>query len=197
MSELLTLLKSRLDTEWMIGYDSNYFYHSTQSYIDQFTQLKSCHISPKIILVQQDNLEFLSAFLAGIITNCHLFLGNHHWKRQEWQQVINLIQPNEILGDSNLLKLSSNNNSKNNPLPPQHFIMIPTGGTSGDIRFAIHNWRTLSASVKGFTEFFEVEQVNSFCVLPLYHVSGLMQFMRSFLTQGKLNICPYYKLKTN
>ncbi|BAU12925.1 O-succinylbenzoic acid--CoA ligase [Leptolyngbya sp. NIES-3755] len=68
---------------------------------------------------------------------------------------------------------------------PHRLIMIPTGGTSGKVRFAMHTWETLSASVQGFRQYFELDQINSFCVLPLYHVSGLMQFMRSFLTNGK------------
>jgi O-succinylbenzoic acid--CoA ligase len=45
--------------------------------------------------------------------------------------------------------------------------------------------------VQGFTEYFQLQQVNSFCVLPLYHVSGLMQFLRSFTTGGKLVILPF------
>jgi O-succinylbenzoic acid--CoA ligase len=69
--------------------------------------------------------------------------------------------------------------------------MIPTGGSSGQIKFAMHTWETLTASVTGFKEYFQLQQVNSFCVLPLYHVSGLMQFMRSFLTGGKLAILPF------
>jgi O-succinylbenzoic acid--CoA ligase len=64
--------------------------------------------------------------------------------------------------------------------------MIPTGGSSGKIRFAVHTWETLTASVKGFQEHFQISQINSFCVLPLYHVSGFMQFLRSFTTAGKL-----------
>ncbi|MGA7937236.1 MAG: AMP-binding protein, partial [Kovacikia sp.] len=55
------------------------------------------------------------------------------------------------------------------PIPP---ILIPTGGTSGKIRFAIHTWETLMASIEGFRQYFGVNQVNSFCVLPLHHVSG-------------------------
>jgi len=75
-------------------------------------------------------------------------------------------------------------------------IMIPTGGSSGKIRFAMHTWETLTASVQGFQQYFELEQINSFCVLPLYHVSGLMQFMRSFTTGGKLAIQPFKELET-
>ncbi len=74
-------------------------------------------------------------------------------------------------------------------------IMIPTGGSSGKIRFAIHNWETLTASVQGFQQYFQLEKINSFCVLPLYHVSGFMQFMRSFTTGGKLAIASFKKLE--
>jgi o-succinylbenzoate---CoA ligase len=74
-------------------------------------------------------------------------------------------------------------------------IMIPTGGSSGKIRFAIHTWETLTASVQGFQQYFNVDKINSFCVLPLYHVSGLMQFMRSFTTGGKLAIASFKTLE--
>ncbi|MBE9123076.1 2-succinylbenzoate--CoA ligase [Tychonema sp. LEGE 07199] len=75
-------------------------------------------------------------------------------------------------------------------------IMIPTGGSSGKIRFAIHTWETLTASVEGFQEYFQLDKINSFCVLPLYHVSGFMQFMRSFTTVGKLVIQPFKALES-
>jgi o-succinylbenzoate---CoA ligase len=78
----------------------------------------------------------------------------------------------------------------------QNRIMIPTGGSSGKIKFAIHTWETLTASVQGFKEYFQLNQINSFCVLPLYHVSGLMQFMRSFTTGGKLAILPFKEVES-
>ncbi|MEM9215455.1 MAG: AMP-binding protein [Cyanobacteria bacterium P01_F01_bin.150] len=74
-------------------------------------------------------------------------------------------------------------------------ILIPTGGTSGMLRFAIHTWDTLSASVQGFQQHFHVEAVNTYCVLPLYHVSGLMQFMRSFLSGGQIVVSAFKVLE--
>ncbi|NMG11225.1 2-succinylbenzoate--CoA ligase, partial [Brasilonema sp. UFV-L1] len=82
------------------------------------------------------------------------------------------------------------------PPPHSELIMIPTGGSSGKMKFAVHTWETLMVSVRGFTEFFHCEQVHSFCVLPLYHVSGLMQFMRSFTTGGKLVIQTFKELES-
>ena len=79
------------------------------------------------------------------------------------------------------------------PQLPIAKICIPTGGSSGKIRFAVHTWETLSASVEGFVAYFDTPSVNSCCTLPLYHVSGLMQWMRSLLTGGTLAIVPSYK----
>lgn len=69
-------------------------------------------------------------------------------------------------------------------------ILIPTGGSSGQIHFAIHTWETLAASVMAGRAYFQVDRLHSCCILPLFHVSGLMQFMRSFLTGGKLALFP-------
>ncbi|MEM7715107.1 MAG: 2-succinylbenzoate--CoA ligase [Cyanobacteria bacterium P01_A01_bin.68] len=76
-------------------------------------------------------------------------------------------------------------------------IMIPTGGSSGKIKFAVHSWDTLTASVRGFQQYFEADKINSFCVLPLYHVSGLMQFMRCLMTGGKLVTLPFKLVKSS
>lgn len=73
--------------------------------------------------------------------------------------------------------------------------MIPTGGSSGRIRFAIHTWSTLLASVRGCQQHFQTEKINSYCVLPIYHVSGLMQFLRSFVSGGQLVVQPFKQLE--
>ncbi|MEO1401576.1 MAG: AMP-binding protein, partial [Cyanobacteria bacterium J06635_1] len=69
-----------------------------------------------------------------------------------------------------------------------------TGGTSGQIRFAMHTWETLSAAVHGFLDYFECEVTHAYCVLPLYHVSGLMQALRTWLSGGQLVVQPFKAL---
>ncbi|QIZ72026.1 2-succinylbenzoate--CoA ligase [Oxynema aestuarii] len=148
-----------------------------------------------IFLAERDPIAFLAGFLAAIARNCPVFLCNPHWQPPEWQQLFNAIRPDLIWGDIPAIPPHS-------PSPLPKFtpprtetpcILIPTGGSSGKIRFAIHTVRTLTASVRGFCEYFDRDRVNSFCVLPLYHVSGLMQFWRSLLTGGNLAIFPSYK----
>lgn len=64
------------------------------------------------------------------------------------------------------------------------WLMIPSGGTSGGLKFARHDAETIAAAVRGFCTHFELSQVNAVGLLPLYHVSGLMAWMRCAMTGG-------------
>ncbi|MCC5656050.1 2-succinylbenzoate--CoA ligase [Nostoc sp. XA010] len=194
MERPLNCLNNLTQDDWLIGYNSHQFNQIAQELYLQLTQLSAYGIPPKIILAERKPVRFLASFIAACAANCPIFICNPDWGTQEWQQVFDLVQPNIILGIGNSEWEIRNNDNYQCPMP--HCIMIPTGGSSGQIKFAIHTWETLIASVKGFTEYFQLKQVNSFCVLPLYHVSGLMQFMRSFTTGGKLAILPFKAVET-
>ena len=173
--------------DWLIGYNSRQFNQIAQELYLELTELSACGTPPKILLAEREPLRFLASFIAACAANCPIFLCNPDWGTQEWQQVFDLVQPDIILGMGHgAWNIGNQNNNIQCPLP--NSIMIPTGGSSGQIKFAIHTWETLTASVQGFTEYFQLKQVNSFCMLPLYHVSGLMQFIRSFTTAGQLAI---------
>lgn len=157
----------------------------------------------KVVIVEGNPVEFLATFLAGVIMGVDLFLCDPCWQEQEWRQVLSVVQPDAVFGEKitqdligKVRKTIKNSFDQKSELSEQSLIMIPTGGTSGKIRFTMHSWSTLTASVAGFRDYFNYQNINSYCMLPLYHVSGLMQFMRSFLTQGNLIICPYKVVKT-
>ena len=162
---------------------SQEFANLAQGYYQELIPFIDQNITPKILINEPDPIQFLAKFLATTAADLPVFLGNPQWQTQEWQQVEKLIQPNFIWQSSSLEKLAYPRQENHPP-----YIMIPTGGTSGTIKFAMHTWQTLSASVEGLQAYFERPVINSFCVLPVYHVSGLMQFMRSLLTEGKLVI---------
>jgi O-succinylbenzoic acid--CoA ligase len=94
---LLDELKKLSDDDWLIGYNSSDFYCLVTHFIDQFSTKNTV---AKILLIESDTLTFLASFLAAIITNSHLFLGNSQWKQQEWQQVFEVINPDIIIGKS-------------------------------------------------------------------------------------------------
>ncbi|MBN3951889.1 MAG: 2-succinylbenzoate--CoA ligase [Nostoc sp. NMS7] len=201
MERPLDCLNNLAQDDWLIGYNSHQFNQIAQELYLELTQLSTCATPPKIIIAEREPLRFLASFIAACAANCPVFLCNPDWGTQEWQQVLDLVQPDIILGVGNReCEIGNGNNyqcpilrqrSVQVPNAPCPMIMISTGGSSGQIKFAIHTWETLIASVQGFTEYFQLKQVNSFCVLPLYHVSGLMQFMRSFTSGGKLAILPF------
>ncbi|HEY9611694.1 2-succinylbenzoate--CoA ligase [Allocoleopsis sp.] len=187
MEESLTYLQQRANHDWLMGYDSKQFHILTEQFFQQLTQFSQGRIRPKIIIAEQNPQRFLAAFLAAVAAECPIFLCNPNWVQQEWQFVLETVQPDLIFGQGVNLP-NTQYPIPNTQYPIPNHIMIPTGGSSGNIRFAIHTWETLMASVRGFHNYFGGQSVNSFCVLPLYHVSGLMQFMRSFTTGGRLII---------
>jgi len=181
MQQALDYLQQLKNYHWLVGDRTAEFQQiATESYM-QINQ----EIPPKIILAEPDPVCFLAKFLAACAAKCPVFLCNHDWGEQEWQQVWDLVQPDLVWGLSPLPQ------TQKSPSPIPNWIMIPTGGSSGQIKFTIHTWETLTASVQGFREYFQLQQINCFCVLPVYHVSGLMQFMRCLTTGGQLVISQF------
>ncbi len=64
------------------------------------------------------------------------------------------------------------------------WLCIPTGGSSGAMKLARHDERTLGAAVAGFCAHFGVERVDALGLLPVWHVSGLMAWARCVWTGG-------------
>ena len=207
---LKELWQKPLLDDWLISDNSHQFTQQSQELFEELSQ----HSQPPVILLAEaEPVKFIASFMAAVAANCPVFLCNPHWVEREWQQVFHLVQPDIILGQtpdfifstpslendiagifasSPETRFLGKTGFLNSQLDSTNYrIMIPTGGSSGKIRFAIHTWETLMASVRGFQQYFEKTAINSFCVLPLYHVSGLMQFLRSFTTGGNLVIRPF------
>jgi O-succinylbenzoic acid--CoA ligase len=199
MTHWISALTAQNHQNWLKGINGQKIEAIAQQKFQELSD-RSPDLPGKILLCEADPEEFMGNFIAAVEAKCPIFLGNPHWQAQEWQQVFEVLQPDIIWGKGldHLKKYlrkpaTAKKSDQFFPLPKnQAAIMIPTGGSSGKIRFTIHTWETLSASVSGFTEYFQLSKVNSFCLLPLYHVSGLMQFIRSFSTGGNLAILPSY-----
>lgn len=178
--------------DWILGLNHQRWLERIRQRQQELQAVMEREGYPRVLLVQSDPLEFLAGLMAACLCECPVFLGNPHWQRSEWQQVLSLVQPHVIWDASQLPPVDIPK-----PAPAKQeekgWILIPTGGSSGQVRFAIHTWETLTASVEGCQRHFsgsELDAINSCCWLPLYHVSGLMQFMRSLITYGKLLLLP-------
>ncbi len=120
---------------------------------------------PMVDLV--DRVDFLARFLSLVQENTSLALGNPYWGKDEWRQARALVSPG--LTDESGCR-----------------IFIPTGGTGGRVKFAIHTWETLHAAVGGYSQFWNSGRLNAICPLPVCHIGGLMLALRTFITGGKL-----------
>ncbi|MBA3848933.1 MAG: 2-succinylbenzoate-CoA ligase [Opitutus sp.] len=122
------------------------------------------------VLVREARPEnFFRAFAAAVAGDGEVFLGNPLWSDGELARALEQIPTARPL----------------EPVRDRGWVMIPTGGTSGGIRFARHDGFTLAAAVKGFLRHFALPQVNAVGVLPLFHVSGFMAWMRCVATGGE------------
>ncbi|MGF1497462.1 MAG: 2-succinylbenzoate--CoA ligase [Elainellaceae cyanobacterium] len=181
-------------TDWLIGDRGE---RLAIAYAQRADHLSRC-AAPTVLIAEADPVRFLAGFFAASAAGCPIALGNPHWGRWERRQAVDLIRPDIVWAEADWVDSPAANSAREQKLPSQRpapgWILVPTGGSSGRLRFVIHTWETLRASVAGFCQHFQVERVRSLCVLPLYHVSGLMQAMRCLLSGGQLAVMPFKTL---
>ncbi len=150
--------------------------------------LKACK-KQGILICESDPHIFVGYFLAGTASNVPVFLANPNWRQNEWEQVFSQISPALILGQAPAFPVVRTSRPQDLKLFAGH-IMIPTGGTSGKIRFAMHTRYGLAKSALATADFLGKTKIKSLCLLPLYHISGLIQIVRFIVTEGKICFKP-------
>jgi O-succinylbenzoic acid--CoA ligase len=173
--------------DWLLGLNSRDFWRRVELRSQQLQQLPQAN--PVLWLAEPEPLDFLIGLFAAAQHPCTLVLCNPTWGQQEWQQLQAQIGGDLVWGHPPIQPIPSAQflqDSAPNPCPISHPVLIPTGGSSGRVKLAVHTWDTLGAAVPGFCQHFQLATVTSYCLLPLYHVSGLMQVVRSHLTNGQL-----------
>ncbi len=185
------LLTNQANRTWLWGTSPALLQAVAQQYLQSLTHLPS---GSTLVLAERDPAKFLAFWIAAASTPHRLILANPAWQAAEWQQVYDLVQPDVMIGTAPPHTQINPPSQLIEQLPTQA-ILIPTGGTSGQLKFAIHTWQTLSAAVEGLQHFFALTPINACCVLPLYHVSGLMQAVRALITGGTIVVHPWSSLK--
>jgi O-succinylbenzoic acid--CoA ligase len=116
------------------------------------------------VIEEPDAARFMATFADSVTGRGNVFLANPAWRSPQRAEADRLAAQGAT-GDSG-------------------WLMIPSGGAGGGLKFARHDAWTIAAAVGGFCSHFAMERVNSVSVLPLYHVSGFMAWMRSVMTGG-------------
>jgi O-succinylbenzoic acid--CoA ligase len=117
-----------------------------------------------VFVAERDLHRFMTRFAAAVAGRGPVFLGDPGWARDQrprWET-----------------KAAANGSDHG-------WLMIPTGGSGGGLKFVRHDEQTMTAAVDGFCRHFGLRQVNALGVLPLYHISGLMAWVRCAVTGGE------------
>ncbi|MEM9226695.1 MAG: AMP-binding protein [Verrucomicrobiota bacterium] len=166
MEATVDSFRRRLQSPWLV--------EDQGDFMAQFEQDISCiqNLDTPEIIESTDATIYLVRIFAALALGKPAFLVNPGWQQQEREQFTALDLSQAPLGH----------------------LMIPTGGTGGTVKFVMHNWQTLTAAAEGYACFYDTAVVNAWCTLPLHHVSGLMQAVRSFVTGGQLLLADYRDL---
>ncbi|HEV3156799.1 MAG TPA: AMP-binding protein [Candidatus Baltobacteraceae bacterium] len=154
---------------WLVGADMAHLRRRTEERASEFAAQK------RVLIAEHEPVELLAALIGAHTVGCDAFLGDPRWGAAEQASAADAVAKE---GDSHT----------------EPRIMIATGGSTGNVRFAIHRWETLAAAAEGFRAFLGIERIDSVCTLSLHHVSGLMQAVRALVTGGRLVCIPSSEL---
>lgn len=142
-----------------------------------------------VLVASMDPLESIAATCAAIVRNGRVFLGNPQWQSSEWMAVSEVASFDRVYGACEVRAEGTDSGYVGPPL-----IMIPSGGTSGTIRFCVHTVDTLSAAVENLWSYHNGRSLSSISVLAVFHVSGLMPVVRACLTGGCVHLAKWKAL---
>ena len=171
---------AQLQREWIRGISSGDFLARVQERSTQIEALSSQERLRGVLIAEVDPISFAASLFASVDLKVPVILANPNWARKEWEELSTLVDPAISFG---LSSRPIQEKCDFTDLKPG-VILIPTGGTTGGVKLAIHTWSSLSASVPGLQAFLGGGAIHCACQLPLYHVSGLMQILRSLQTGG-------------
>ena len=126
-------------------------------------------LSPEVVVIdQRDPDRFMTEFADACAGTSLVFLADPGWgeaQRNDFHRILHGAHKPGADG--------------------RGWLLIPSGGSSGGLKFSRHDEGTITAAVKGFCTHFSMAQVNAVGLLPLWHVSGFAAWMRTVLTGGE------------
>ncbi len=201
-------LWARLRRDWLVGLVEEDRRETQALWVEKvgdrrhyLESYETAQSSPLVLIAESDPADCLAYLWAALLARWNVALANPIWGVHEWKSVGEHLQPTVIWGDSTSIaslllgpKIPQPDGSQ--PSDPQPHILIPTGGSSGQVKFARHTWASLMASVNGFRQYFASQgrPINACCVLSVYHVSGLMQVLRAWQSNAQIAIAPFKQL---
>ncbi len=173
---------SELNRDWIDGIAASSFYRRVSRRIDKIAACSAEELKRGVLIAEIDPIKFSAAFMAALHLEVPIILANPHWRKREWQAVGDQVSPAVVYGQCPRQLTEGQAEECMRP----YSILIPTGGSSGTVKFAVHSWSSLVTASQGLAQFLGKESLHACCMLPLYHVSGIMQLVRTWTTGGRL-----------
>lgn len=136
-----------------------------------------------VAIAEKDPVDFAAAFFATAALGLPVILVNPRWGEREWGEFGELFSPAVWFG---LEKPPVESKATARDPLRENTVLIPTGGSTAGVRYVVHDADSLAAASNGVGDFLGGGPIDSCCVLPLYHVSGLMQLLRAYHSGGRV-----------
>jgi O-succinylbenzoic acid--CoA ligase len=147
-----------------------------------------------VVVAERDPIDFSAAFFGAMMEGLPVLLANPSWQTREWEQLYCwLPDPVLFLGPAPERPRMSADHVAAKLMPGQ--LYIATGGSSGNLKFARFSWSQLVAACQSFFQLWGTSLTHTVCILPLYHVSGLMQLIRAYYQQGTIEFTELKQLQ--
>jgi len=172
---------NELHRDWIVGVTGDCFYGQVRQCILSIEAQGESARTHGVLIGETDPVAFAAAFFAALALRVPVVLMNPNWGEGERDELCRLVSP--VLSFGRGFNCEGHRYTQ---MLPAGSILIPTGGTTGGVKLAIHTWASLESACSGVQEFLGGAAIDSCCVLPLFHVSGLMQLLRSFISGGRI-----------
>ena len=177
---------SELNRNWIGGISVNSFYQRVSRRVDKIAACSAEELKRGVLIAEIDPVKFSAAFMAFYILKSPLYWRIHTGGKR-MASGSDQVSPAVVYG--RCPRQLTKGQAKECMLP--YSILIPTGGSSGKVKFAVHTWSSLVTASQGLAQFLGQETLHACCMLPLYHVSGIMQLVRSWTTGGRLSFISF------
>jgi O-succinylbenzoic acid--CoA ligase len=140
-----------------------------------------------VAVFQPSHAEHLREALQAHDAGLPVFLGNPHWAGAEREEAARQIPRGTTILGTTLEPRGLG--TCDFPLNWRGRVMIPTGGTGGQVKFIIHSGETLRAAALGLREALVARGLSpvlhGVTCTPPWHVSGFMPAIRARVTGGR------------
>jgi o-succinylbenzoate---CoA ligase len=186
-SNLIHLRKALVNpASWLAGPGAKGFATELKRTSSQLQKFATSNGRGPVVIAQTEPAVYLASTLLTIEKQRPVVLANPRWGEVERAQAALQIKPGLWLGKKE--------GRWPNRKPAVDFdaaswpgaIFIPTGGTGGRVRWAVHDWATLASAARALADFLDAVACTHVSTLPPWHVSGLMPAVRAIETGGRL-----------